>query len=453
SSKEARAAFLEGREHLQNSETEAAAPLFDKAIGKDPSFALAYAHRAFAGGGYPVMRRNVDQAVALSEKASAGEKHYILARRAWADYDVAALASETEALLALHPADKNVHLFAGDVRLFFSGDAKGAAQHFRKAIELDGRYAAAHNQLAYAQIQLGDLSGAERSLKRYIELRPAFPNPYDSYAELLMKMGRFDESIAQYEKALAKAPGFVNALAGIGNDQTFKGEHARARETYQRMLDAAANPPMKLQALALRAASFVHEGRVDDAIAALDERIALAEKQGLVPGAIQSDLLAAFVLHDAGRIPQASRRLEAASRRNAASSLPAPLREAFANEIVLGRAFDLVAIGERDAAVALAEKARASAQVRKDAAQLKLVEGLLGVSELEAGRPEAALAHLDKADLQNPWFAFQRAVALERKGDLEAAGRAHAAVAHWNQNGLPYALVRARALAKVRPKS
>ena len=452
SSKEARAAFIEGRDHFQNSELEAAAPLLDKAIAKDPGFALAYAYRAFAGGGYPVMRRNVDQAAALADKVSPGEKHYILARRAWADHDIAALASETDALLALHPSDKNLLLFAGSVRLFSLADPKGAAQRFQKAIEFDGRYAAAYNMLAYAQMQLGDLAGAERSFKRYIELRPGFPNPYDSYAELLMKMGRFDESIAQYEKALAKAPGFVSALAGIGNDQTFKGEHAKARDTYQRMLDAAANPSMKLEALSLRAASFLHEGRVDDAIASIDQRLVLAEKEGLTPAAIQSDLLAALVLHDAGRIPQASRRLEAASRRNAASSLPAPLREAFANEIALGRGFDFVAIGERDAAVALAEKVRASAEARQDAAQLKRVEGLLGVCELEADRPDAALAHLERADLENPWFGFQRAVALERKGDAEAARRAYARIADWNQNGVPYALVRGRALAKARPR-
>jgi tetratricopeptide (TPR) repeat protein len=452
SSKEARVAFIEGRDLFQNSELEAARNLLDRAIAKDPAFALAYAYRAFAGGGYPVMRRNVDQALALSERVSPGEKRYILARRAWADDDGATLSSETEALLGLHPADKNVQLFAGNVRLFYSGDPKAAMQHFQKAIELDGKYAAAYNQLAYVQMQTGDLAGAERSLLRYVELRPGFPNPYDSYAELLTKMGRFDESIGQYEKALAKAPDFVTAYAGIGNDRTFQGEHAKAREAYQRMLELGKGPT-KLAALALRAASFVYEGRTDDAIAALDERLAIADKEGLVPGAIESDVLAAYVLFDAGRIPQAARRIEAASRRAAASSLPPTFKEAWATEVVLARGFDLVAIGEYEAAAALGEKARASAEGRKDVAQLKGVEGLLGFAELEAGRPDAALAHLEKADLRNPWFAFQRAVALERKGDVEGAARAYAAVASWNENGLPYAFVRARALAKARPRT
>ena len=35
----------------------------------------------------------------------------------------------------------------------------------------------------------------------HIELIPNDPNPYDSYAELLLKLGKFDQSIENYKKA------------------------------------------------------------------------------------------------------------------------------------------------------------------------------------------------------------------------------------------------------------
>jgi tetratricopeptide (TPR) repeat protein len=43
--------------------------------------------------------------------------------------------------------------------------------------------------------------------------------PSYSYAELLMKTGRFEESIKNYEKALAVDPNFVASYIGIGNDR------------------------------------------------------------------------------------------------------------------------------------------------------------------------------------------------------------------------------------------
>ena len=56
---------------------------------------------------------------------------------------------------------------------------------------------------------------AEAAFKKYIELIPNDPNPYDSYAELLLKMGKFDDSIAQYRKALAIDPNFVHRTSEV----------------------------------------------------------------------------------------------------------------------------------------------------------------------------------------------------------------------------------------------
>ena len=81
----------------------------------------------------------------------------------------------------------------------------------------------------------GQYGQAETAFKKYIELIPDDPNPYDSYAELLMKMGRFDESIAMYKKALAIDANFVASYIGIGNNQLFKGQPAAARETFAKI--------------------------------------------------------------------------------------------------------------------------------------------------------------------------------------------------------------------------
>ena len=103
---------------------------------------------------------------------------------------------------------------------------------FTQATKIDPAFAAPYNQLGYVQISKGDYSAAEQALRQYVATRPERPNPYDSYAELLLRMGRFDESIAQYNKALEKDPQFVASLTGIGHNHLFKGDYAKARETY-----------------------------------------------------------------------------------------------------------------------------------------------------------------------------------------------------------------------------
>ncbi|MDQ3224723.1 MAG: tetratricopeptide repeat protein [Gemmatimonadota bacterium] len=69
-------------------------------------------------------------------------------------------------------------------------------REYRKSVELAPDFAPAYNLLGYALRATADYAEAEKAFKKYIELIPEDPNPYDSYAELLMKMGRFDESIA-----------------------------------------------------------------------------------------------------------------------------------------------------------------------------------------------------------------------------------------------------------------
>ena len=77
----------------------------------------------------------------------------------------------------------------------------------------------AYNSIGYAYRPLEKYADAEVAFKKYIELIPDDPNPYDSYAELLMKTGRFDESIAQYRKAL-EMDSELHAVAGRASPPT-----------------------------------------------------------------------------------------------------------------------------------------------------------------------------------------------------------------------------------------
>src|SRR5947209_4547467 len=197
SSKEAVRLFLEGRERLDNFETDAAAALLERAVKIDPDFAMAHLLRARLGGGFAAARQNIDRAAGLADKVTPGERHWILAVRAEAERNQAELKEHLDQLLRSFPSDKRVHQLAGNYYLN-SGDARTAAAEFEQAVLLDKKFAPAYNALGYARSALGDFAAAEAAFKTYISLLPNNANPYDSYAEFLFKLGRYDESIAQY---------------------------------------------------------------------------------------------------------------------------------------------------------------------------------------------------------------------------------------------------------------
>lgn len=448
SSKPALALFQQAREKMDNLETTTAAPLLDEAIQKDPNFAMAYAYRAFAGGGFNVLRQNLDKAVGLADKVSAGERHWILAQQAQFDGNLPKAKQHGDELLKLYPNDKRVSQLAGNFLGDAPADLGAALRHYEKAASLDAKFASAYNQIGYAQSRLGDYAAAETAFKQYVALRPGSPNPYDSYGELLMKMGRYDDSTAQYQKALEKDPQFSSALAGIGHNDVFKGEYAKGRQSYQREFDQAPNVNGKTGSLFWTTTSYVHEGNLDGALKAIEQQRVFAAKENLVPTVIGTHEQAAFILTESGDLAGSVKHIETASRLVEESALPTATKEAARLRMMLARARILTAVHEFDAAKGLAVKCQAMVDVSRNPAEARALEGVLGMLELEQGRNDQALAHFAKADLESAYDLFYTAVAQERKGDKVEAARLYSKVAAWNQNDLGYAVVRARARAK-----
>ena len=82
--------------------------------------------------------------------------------------------------------------------------AKEAAQ---KAMEIDDRLAEAHVSLGYVRTQFEwDWPGAERELRRSIELNPGFAIAHDRYGTTLGRMGRLEEAVAEKRRAVELDP-------------------------------------------------------------------------------------------------------------------------------------------------------------------------------------------------------------------------------------------------------
>jgi TolB-like protein/DNA-binding winged helix-turn-helix (wHTH) protein/Tfp pilus assembly protein PilF len=160
--------------------------------------------------------------------------------------------------------------------------AKAAAL---RALEIDPTLAEAANSLATVKFNYDwDWAGAADGFKKAIELNPAYPTAYQRYSLYLVAMGRFQESFDQITKARALDPLSISINTSLGwrfylarqydrsieqlrntleMDPTYelphlllgrayqqKGDFARAMPEFQKAVELSHNTPLMVSALA-----------------------------------------------------------------------------------------------------------------------------------------------------------------------------------------------------------
>ena len=287
-SEAARKAFLQGRELAEKLLIQDSIQHFDKAISLDPQFALTELNRAQVSPTGKEFFDHMKRAVSLADKASDGEKLLILGNEAGANGNAAKQKEYLEKLVAAYPKDERAHFNLGGY-YFGQQEIPQTIKHFKLATELAPTYSPAFNLLGYAYRQNADYANAESAFRKYIDLIPNDPNPYDSYAELLLKMGRFDESIAQYRKALAIDHNFINSHQGIAAAMMYQGKPEEAAAELQKITDKARSDAERRTALFALTVVDVDSGKMDKALKEVDKQYALGEKTNDVP-AMTGDL-------------------------------------------------------------------------------------------------------------------------------------------------------------------
>lgn len=445
-SKEALKFFLDGRDKFENNEFNAAASLFDKAIQTDPNFAIAYLYRAQSGGGYNVYRQNLNKAISLIGKVSEGEKLEIQYNQAYADGNGQKQKELFDKLLAAFPSDKRVQAGAG-MYYFGINDFSTALKHFSKAAELDKNYSSTYNMIGYCQSALNNYQEAEKAFQTYIKLVPDRGNPYDSYGELLLKMGKYDESIAQYKKAFEKDPvNFASSLSGIGDNFIFKGDYETARKYYQDYYDKASTPVAKLSALFLKAVSYIYEGKTENAIKTFDDYRIMAEKENLVPTAIGSYVNQGYVLTESGNPAEGMKLYDKANELLGKSKLPEADKENMNTSSMMWHVYFLVSNDELDKAIPELEKYKQKVESRKNPGEEMNLNSMLGFYEMKKGNYDKAIEYFSKANKEDPWTMYYSAVAYNKKGDRQNALKLFEKITNWNVNSMRLALVRKRAM-------
>jgi tetratricopeptide (TPR) repeat protein len=286
-SPEALAAYTEGVSLWEKFYYPEATEAFGRALRADSTFAMARARLAiiaFGAGDEKEAQANIAAAERLAAHATEREQLFI---RMW---DRRILYRNDEAghlvdsLLERWPGDPEALVFKGGL-LELRRNFEGAIDAYTRAAAADSMYAPAAMMLGYAYSGNNEQDKALAQMERYIRLVPGAADPRASYADLLLRVGRYDEALEQYRRSLALKPDYWYAINQIGVIYAVQGRLHDAERQYTesyKVFPPSASAEATL--IATRAGLEFSRAHYDSAIALY--RAALARDSSNLNGAL-----------------------------------------------------------------------------------------------------------------------------------------------------------------------
>jgi serine/threonine-protein kinase len=180
---------------------------------------------------------------------------------------------------------------------------KWAAQ---KALELDDTLADAHVSLARGLLYYrGDVSGAEKEVRRSLELNPDSSGAYDFLRLICLCRGRFEDAIAAAKRAADLDPFSSIAELGLGTAYFYARRFDMAIEHLCNSLEADSQNLVTLMTLSL---AYAYAGQPKRAVERCEQLMALA------PGVVQVHLLSGAAYAKVGKTEEAHKTIEEAER-------------------------------------------------------------------------------------------------------------------------------------------
>ena len=122
----------------------------------------------------------------------------------------------------------------------------------------------AYNNLGNALLKMGRADEAMVHYQKALEIKPGFAEAHNNLGNVMLKMGRVDEAIAHCQRALQINPDFAGAHNNLGNALLQKGRVDEAFAQYQLALQIN---PESVEAHINLGSALLKKGDVDEAIA------------------------------------------------------------------------------------------------------------------------------------------------------------------------------------------
>ena len=240
-------AYLKGRYYWNKRSGDSigkGASCFQQAIERDPNYAAAYsglADCASSAGWFAYLKPE-----------DGFGKGRILARKA----------------LEIDRSLGEAHASLGWALTHYDYDFAGAEREYERSIELNSRYATAHEWFGLLLAPLGRFDEAFTEFKRAIRLDPLSLIINAAFSWIYCCARLYDESIEQCRRTLDYEPNFLPAWYGLGAPMMLKGKADDAISAFQRGVELSSSAGAYLAGLGW---AFAKVGQKNEAVAILDQ--------------------------------------------------------------------------------------------------------------------------------------------------------------------------------------
>jgi TolB-like protein/DNA-binding winged helix-turn-helix (wHTH) protein/Tfp pilus assembly protein PilF len=260
-SPEAYEEYLKGRYYWNKRSGEGFAKAiryFENATRKDPQYALAYAGLADC---YGIIGATIYGSVPAAEAAPKAKAAAIRA-------------------LQIDPSLAEAQTSLATAKFNYDWDWAGAAEGFRRAIQLDPSYATAYQRYSLYSIAMGRFDDSLEQIKKARDLEPLSISINASFGWRLYLAREYDRSIAQLRDTLEMDPSYEWAHLTLGQAYEQKGQYDLALEELRRAVEISHSSPLMVSALAH---AYALSGNHSEALKLLAQLDALSKKQYVSP--------------------------------------------------------------------------------------------------------------------------------------------------------------------------
>ncbi len=276
--------YLRGRYYLARRTPDglkSSRDLFEKAIGRDPSFALAHTGLADA---YNLL----------------ASYHLMRAREAYPKARASA-----ERALQLDPELAEAHTSLAAILADYYWEWEAAEKSFQRALALSPSYALAHQWYAENLARWGRTEEALEEIRRGQALDPLSLIIHADVGIVYYRARRFEEALAYLRRGAELDPNFPPFLYNLGLSYSALGRNEEALQAFRRLAELA--PPGSLDGPSMLAFGHARAGNAAEARRLLDELLARQQR-----GEILSSMHVAYIYGGLGEPHRACDWLERA---------------------------------------------------------------------------------------------------------------------------------------------
>ena len=169
-----------------------------------------------------------------------------------------------------------------------------------KALALDPRLAEAHTSLGLIRFQYDwDWRGAEEEFLEAISINPSYAPAHHFFADYLKAMGRFDEALAEIERAHELDPLSLAINTGVGHVLYLSRQYDRAIEQYKKAVDL---DPTVMATHVWFGRPYLEKGMYPEAISELQTAVKLSAESTLALAMLGHGLASAGEMGEAAQV-------------------------------------------------------------------------------------------------------------------------------------------------------